>query len=276
MPKKKYPIEHWSYSSLITYLRNPLSWYKRYVEGIYDIPSTPASVIGKAGHVALQYFYDGLSKEKATHFGLDYLKNVPDFEINFGKISSIRGIRNKRKKMENDYEQAINFYLQKPPKHKVLGTEVKGLSRIPGIPIPIKAISDLVVLSRFDKKAVDIIDHKFVNNFNKHQSDNPLFMLQALFNYYTVLKIFKKPVRGFIVYECKKTKNRDGKSQLRRYYIDFKKHQDEFRFFHELVSDATKDLLTRKKFLPNPTDMFEGKDSLEMYRLKLIDEEKLK
>ena len=72
-------------------------------------------------------------------------------------------------------------------------------------------------------------------------------------------------------YECKKTKNRDGKPQLRSHYIDFQDHQDEFRFFHDLLADATEDLLTRKKFLPNPSDMFEGKQSIEIYRLKLID-----
>jgi len=232
MRKRKYPIKHWSYSSLISYLRNPVAWYKRYVEGVYDTPGTPASVIGQAGHIALQHFYNGLSKDRAIDLGLLYLRNIPDFEINFGKISSKRGQENKRKKMENEYKQAINFYLEHPPRHKVLGTEVKGLSRIPGIPIPVKAISDLVVSSRIDKNAVDIVDHKFVKAFSKqHGIDNPLFMLQALFNYYTVLSEFKKPVRRFIVYECKKTKNRDGKSQLRRHHIDFQEHQDEFRFF---------------------------------------------
>ena len=96
-------------------------------------------------------------------------------------------------------------------------------------------------------------------------------MIQALFNYYTVLSEFKKPVRQFIVYECKKRKNRDGKSQLRKHVIDFKKHEKEFELFHRLLSDATKDMSTRKIFLPNPSDMFEGKDSLEIYRWDLIE-----
>jgi hypothetical protein len=269
--KKKYPIKHWSYSSLISYLRNPIAWYKRYVEGVYDMPGSPAALIGQSGHVALQHFYSGLSKEEAIEIGLVYLRSIPDFEINFGKVSSKKGQKDKRKKMESEYKQAVNFYLERPPRHKVLGAEVKGLSRIPGIPIPVKAISDLVVLSRVDKNAVDIVDHKFVASYGSREIDNPLFMLQALFNYYTVLFTFKKPVRRFIVYECKKTKNRDGRPQLRRHLIDFREHENEFRFFHGLVADATKDLLTRKKFLPNPTDMFDGKESLEIYRQKLID-----
>lgn len=271
MTGKHYPIQHWSYSSLISYLRNPLAWHKRYVEGVYDMPSSPAAAVGRAGHTALQHFYGGLPKEAAIDLGLEYLQNIPDFEIQFGTATTKTAQKKKRIKMEREYLQAIGFYLARPPRHKVLGVEVKAVAHIPGIPIPVKAISDLIVVSKIDKEAVDIIDHKFVDTFGKKDTDNPLFMLQALFNYYTVLSEFKKPVRRFIVYECKKKKNQDGKSQLRRHFIDFRKHEEEFRFFHQLLSDATEDLRTRKMFLPNPTDMFEGKNSLEIYRWKLVD-----
>jgi len=268
---KKYPIKHWSYSSLVSYLRNPLAWHKRYIEGIYDTPSTPASIVGRAGHTALQHFYGDFSKEEAIALGLEYLQNVPDFEINFGKTRTVSAKKKKRASMEREYDQAIGFYLARPPRHRVLGVEVKALAHVPGIAIPVKAISDLVVVSRIDKDAVDIVDHKFVDSFGVTETDNPLFMIQALFNYYTVLEEFGKPVRRFIVYECKKRKNRDGKSQLRRHYIDFRVHEEEFELFHQLLKDATEDLRTRKMFLPNPSDMFEGKNSLEVYRWGLVD-----
>ena len=271
MAKKKYPIQHWSYSSLISYLRNPLTWHKRYVEGVYDMPGGPASVIGRAGHKALEHFYGGQDKEAAIDLGLEYLQNIPDFEINFGKAARSKAAqKKKRKQMEREYKQAVDFYLKRPPRHKVLGVEAKALANIPGIPIPVKAISDLVVVSKVDPDGVDIVDHKFVASFGKKETDNPLFMVQALFNYYTVLQEFKKPVRRFMVYECKKRKNKDGKSQLRKHIIDFREHEEEFAFFHQLLKDATKDLATRKMFLPNPSDMFEGKNSLEIYRMGLV------
>lgn len=267
----KYPIKHWSYSSLITYLRNPLAWHKRYVEGIYDTPSTPASVIGRSAHVALENFYKGASKAEAILRGLAYLRQVPDFEINFGKVETMSAKKSKRIQMEAEYNQAISFYLSKPPRHKVLGVEVKGLAHIPGIDIPVKAISDLVVESRTDPDEVDIVDHKFIEAYGSHGSDNPLFMMQALFNYYTVLHHFERPVGKFIVYECKKRKNKDGKPQLRKHVINFREHEEEFTLFHRLLADATKELRSRKVFLPNPSDMFEGKNSLEIYRFGLID-----
>ena len=76
---QKYPIKHWSHSSLMAFLRNPLAWYKRYVEEIYDTPTSPSGVVGRAGHVALQHFYGGIDKEGAVALGLEYLRNVPDF-----------------------------------------------------------------------------------------------------------------------------------------------------------------------------------------------------
>src|SRR3989344_1916103 len=109
------PIKHWSHSSLMTFLRNQLAWYKRYVEEVYDTPSSPASVVGRSGHVALQNFYGGIGKEGAIELGLEYLRNVPDFELNFGKARSRLAKKQKRAAMERDYLQAINFYLERPP-----------------------------------------------------------------------------------------------------------------------------------------------------------------
>ncbi len=293
------PIKHWSHSSLMAFLRNPLAWYKRYVEKIYDTPSNPSSIIGRAGHLALQHFYQsriasdanvlaqahpsdadckseafsgGMPKDGAIALGLEYLRAVPDFEINFGKAKSKLAKRKKRLDMEADYLQAIGFYLERPPKHHVLGVEVNAVAEIEGLPLPIKAISDLVVRSRTDSDALDIVDHKFVAAFSKQKADKPLFIMQAIFNYHTITKLYGKPVKRFLIYECKTSKNKDGASQMRKYAIDFSKCADEFRLFHRLVNDATAELASRKRFLPNPSDMFEGDSSFDIYRLELIED----
>ncbi|MDP1689721.1 MAG: PD-(D/E)XK nuclease family protein [bacterium] len=269
---KKAPIKHWSHSSLVAFLRNPLAWYKRYVEEIYDMPTTPAAVIGSAGHRALEHFYSGAPKDIAIQKGLEYVRDVSDFEINFGAAKTRTAKKAKRKNMEADYLRAIGYYLARPPKHKVLGVEVRGVVEVKGLPIPIKAISDLVVESRVEKGAVDIVDHKFVAAFSKGGAAKSLFIIQAIFNYYTVREMFGKPVRRFIVYECKKTKNADGSSQMRRYEIDFKKCAEDFKVFHRLISDATEEIMRRRVYLPNPSDMFEGDSSFEIYRLGLVNE----
>ena len=255
----------------MAFLRNPLAWYKRYVEEVYDTPRTPASIIGSAGHVALEHFYSGAGKEIAIKLGLDYLRAISDSDIDFGKAKTRKAKKNKRAEMEKEYLQAIHFYLARPPKHKVLGVEVKGVVKVEGLPLPLKAVSDLVVVSTLDKNAVDIIDHKFVASFTKGGATKPIFAIQAIFNYYTVRELFGKPVRRFIVYECKKTKNADGSKQMRRYVLDFSELEEEFEVFHRLINDATAEISRQRIYLPNPSDMFEGDNSFDMYRLGLVD-----
>ncbi len=254
----------------MAFLRNPLAWYKRYVEKVYDTPSGPAGVIGRAGHVALQNFYGGIGKEGAVDLGLEYLRSVPDFEINFGK--AVRTSADKKKKrmhMERDYLQAIGFYLARPPRYDVVAVEHKAMAHVDGLELPVKAVSDLVVRSKIDRRALDVVDHKFVDSFSALGGHKTLFIIQAIFNYYTVRQEFGKPVRRFILHECKKRKNADGKSQMRRYVIDYRESEEAFEVFHRLINDATEELARRQIFLPNPSDMFEGDNSFDIYRLGL-------
>ena len=267
----KPPIEYWSHSSLMAYLRNPLAWYKRYVEHIYDTPSSPAGIIGRAGHTALQHFYEGAEKKEAIQLGLEYLRDVPDFEINFGVHRSRAAQKKRRLAMEKEYFQAIGFYLKRPPRYDVLGVEVNTTARVRRLALSVKAISDLVVKSKGNPGAVDIVDHKFVASFSPKRGDKALFIMQAIFNYYTVRKEFKKPVKRFIFHECKKTKNADGKSQMRKYVINFDDCKDDFRIFHQLINDATAEISRKRVYLPNPSDMFEGEDSFDVYRLGLVE-----
>jgi|SRR3989344_2586899 len=266
------PIKHWTYSSLMGFLRNPLAWHKRYVEQVYDTPSSPSAVVGRAAHLALQHFYGGIPKEGAIELGLEYLRNIPDFELNFGKAKSARAKKQKREAMEREYLRAISFFLGRPPRYRVLGVEVKATVAVEGLPLPIKAISDLVVVSKVDAKGIDIVDYKFVDSFTPYRAEKALFVLQAIFNYYTVKKTFGKPVRRFIVLECKKSRNKDGAAQLRRHVIDFRVFREEFIIFNRLVRDATAALWHMKVFLPNPSDMFEGENSFDIYRLNLAPE----
>lgn len=267
---KKPPIAHWSHSSLMAYLRNPLAWYKRYVEHVYDMPSGPSSYVGRAAHLALQHFYEGAEKEFAIAAGLAYLRTVADFDINFGTKKTRAEKKKKRTHMEREYEQAIRFYLERPPRHRVLAVEVKASTEVEGLALPIKAVSDLVVESKGNPGAVDIVDHKFVDSYSSQKEGKTLFILQAIFNYYTVKALFGRPVKRFLVYECKKSRNANGSRQVRRYAIHFADCPQEFRVFKRLINDATAEISRTRVFLPNPSDMFEGENSFDIYRMGLV------
>ena len=265
------PIEYWSHSSLMSFLRNPLALYKRYVEKIYDTPANPSSIVGRAAHTTLQHYYSGIESEGAVALGLEYMRSVADFEINFGKARSKRARKERREKMEREFLQATSFYLAKPPKHRVLGVEVVAKAAVPGLALPLKAVSDLVVESRIERGAVDIVDHKFVDSFSSYKGGKTLFVMQALFNYYTVREKFGRPVRRFIVYECKKSLNKGGEPQLRKYAIDYRTCEEDFAVFQRLINDATHEISRPRLYLPNPSDMFEGENSFDIYRLGLLE-----
>ncbi|HVM73978.1 MAG TPA: hypothetical protein VMU13_03830, partial [Candidatus Paceibacterota bacterium] len=72
--------------------------------------------------------------------------------------------------------------------------------------------------------------------------------------------------------ECKKRRNADGSSQMKRYIIDFANHQEDFKVFHRLINDATAEISRNRLYLPNPSDMFEGENSFDIYRLGLLDD----
>lgn len=257
----------------MAFLRNPLAWHKRYVEEVYDTPAGPASVVGRAAHTALQHYYGGLDKESAVALGMEYLRNVADFEINFGRAKTRKARSARRASMEREYLQGVTFYLARPPKYKVLGVEVKATVEVSGLPLPIKAVSDIVAVSKVDPRGIDIVDHKFVSAFSPTRGDKSLFVLQAIFNYYTVKKTFNKPVRRFIIHECKISRNADGSPQMRRHVIDFRTFREEFIIFNRLVRDATTALANTKVFLPNPSDMFEGENSFDIYRINVAPED---
>lgn len=268
------PIKHWSHSSLMAFLRNPLAWYKRYVEMVYDTPSGPAGVVGRACHKALEHYYSGIGKEAAIELGLEDLRGVADFEINFGKgVSTKTARRKKRESMEREYLQATSFFLERPPRYKVVAVEAKATVSVTGLPLPIKAVSDLVVESKVDRAALDVVDYKFVSSFSPQKGDRSLFVMQAIFNYYAVKKTFGKPVRRFIIHEVKITRNADGRAQVRRYIIDFRTFRREFIVFNRLLRDATTALAGMRVFLPNPSDIFEGENSFDIYRVNLAVEE---
>jgi hypothetical protein len=56
---------------------------------------------------------------------------------------------------------------------------------------------------------------------------------------------------------------------MRRYVIDFAKLGEDFEVFRRLINDATAEISRPRMYLPNPSDMFEGENSFDIYRLGL-------
>lgn len=267
MSNKPTLIDYWSYSSMSSFLRNPLAFKKKYILKIYDDLYSPSSIVGTAGHKALEAYYNGRTLEEAKDIGLDYINNQSDTGINYGKTGT-------REQIINNYNQAINFYFEElPTYHKILGVEfdiVAPIETVDGkkLSLPAKSKSDLIVENALGE--IEIIDHKFVKSYADGDVDDFSKFLQAMFMYHTVKWKFGKAPARIVFNECKISKNRNGEPQIQPYTIEFSQMHD-FATFYKLYDAASQNVnLEGFAFLPNPNDIFDGQISFEVFRSGVI------
>jgi hypothetical protein len=262
------PIEHWSYSSMTLFLRNRLAFKKKYILKIYDDLYGPAAIVGQAAHKALEAFYNGSPVPAAIESGIAHLNKTPDTGINYGKTGS-------REKILQDYNQAINHYFAEAPEfNEILAVEKSIVQFITGhngeqFAIPAKSFSDLIV--RNENGKIDIVDHKFVSSYSDGEKDKGIYVIQALFNYHTVLAEYGEKPERMIFNECKIAKNSDGSPQLQPYVIEFEQQPEYFALFYNLYNDCTREICKPDiQFLPNFQDAFDGENTFELYKSQII------
>lgn len=262
-------IDYFSYSSMNLLLSNPLAFKKKYILKIYDDLKGPSSVVGSAGHKALEAYYNGSEIHEAIGVGLEYINNLSDTGIRYGKTGS-------RAKIISGYNQAINFYFEEmKPYHEVLGVELGITTEIETIdgqklPLPAKGYLDLVTRNKLGE--LEIIDHKFVTSFSDPDIDDPKKFLQGMFAYHVVKAHFGEAPKRIIFNECKVSKNKDNTQQLQPLTMEYEGAFGDFATFYQLYADCLKYLTTPGVvFLPNFSDMFDGQNVFETYRMGIVD-----
>jgi hypothetical protein len=262
-------IDYWSYSSLTLFLRNRLAFKKTYILKQYDNESSPASVVGKACHKAMeQYFKLGTGDvHDAIEAGHRYINSVSDIEINYGKTGS-------REQIIKTYTYAVDAYFTELPNFgKVLGVEESITTPVKDrngneLPMPLKSISDII--GEDANGDLWVHDHKFVKYYSDGSEDKAVLIIQGLFNAHTIEAKYGKMPKGIVFHECKTSANKNGDAQVQPYVLEFS-DPAHFAVFYQLINDCTKEI--RKPdvmFLPNPQDMFDGQMSFEIYRNGLI------
>lgn len=261
-------IDYWSYSSMGTFLRNPLAFKKRYILKVYDDIASPTGVVGKAAHKALETYFNGAEIDEAIKMGLDMIQQTSDSGINYGKTGS-------RQKMLEVYNNAINFYFAEMPKfHEILGVELGITDKITTVTgeelgLPAKGFLDLLVRNELGE--LEIIDHKFVAGYSDGSVENPNHFLQGMFLYHLVKAKYGEAPARIIFNECKTTKNRDNTPQIQPYTLEFKDIIGDAAVFYKLYDGCTRLLANPDMvFLPNPSDMFDGQNSFETFRMGVI------
>lgn len=270
---REYPIEHWSYSSLLKFLSDRYAFKKQYILKIYDDKTTPSALVGTAAHKALEAFYKGHKLEDAIQEGQRYIDTYNDQLVDYGKTGS-------REKVIKDYTQAVNFYFAERPECKeIIGVEEAIVTWVDingtRLALPIKAKIDLITRDA-DGKIV-VRDHKFVTSYSDKKKDKGDRTIQAMFYYFAVKEKYKEAPHRMIFDEVKVSKNSGGEPQLDPYQIIYENHPDYVDIFVSLINDCTAEIAGDCRYLPNLSDMFSGQDSFEGYRMELtgIEPEKL-
>lgn len=256
-------VDHISYSSMKLLASNPWLFKKKYILGLWDIRPSVSSVVGRAFHKYAELKYNGIDFDTCM---LEAIKVIDaEKNIEYGKTGSLQ-------KLLATFEQVVTFweaYEWRP--NVVLATEKANV--VPPdfsgqlSPVALKAVTDLVEQK---EDGIHLHDWKTVTSFTTDYEENPSYIIQALFNFYTNKGLYNSDPISITYHEIKKTKNKSGDPQIKAHTIVYADYPQYFAYFAELYTQTLHSLALMTEydlFLPN----FYGYDGLETWRDFVVD-----
>lgn len=262
-----YPIQHFSYSSLSTFHRDPGMWKEKYILWNNHFTSSPAMIVGKMAHGVAEAYHKGTALEVAINDQITLFNVFPDSDIKFWKTGS-------REKILKSFTEAVKMYFEEMPNYqKVVAIEKTLLFTISDTingklltaPLPLKGIPDLV----YEENGEIIIeDYKFTWTHTKDEDGpSPSYWGQAIGFYYLVKQDLGRAPKEFRYREIKTSKNSDKSSQHNVITINFQ--SDDFELqkafywyqimgFFKFIQDADEN----SYFPYNIYDMLNGRESM--------------
>lgn len=247
-----------SHSAIMCFLNNQIQFKKRYIAKVYDEPSSPALVVGKAMHKMIEERLKGQSIEVAIQSGLQEIENIADYEIDYGKTGS-------REKIIDQYQKLSTIVINELPTYDdILAIEdrVECELSIRNKKIPMKGYIDVV---RDLGDALEIVDWKSVTSYSDEDTENWAYLIQSWIYVQLIEFKYKKPVSRVVFKEIKKTINRDGMPQIKDYVLDrhgIEEANDVIGRVVKAVSDYVDN--PDATYFPNPRDMMNGAQSMHI------------
>lgn len=247
-----------SHSAIMCFLNNQIQFKKRYIAKVYDEPSSPALVVGKAMHKMIEERLKGQSIEVAIQSGLQEIENIADYEIDYGKTGS-------REKIIDQYQKLSTIVINELPTYDdILAIEdrVECELSIRNKKIPMKGYIDLV---RDLGDTLEIVDWKSVTSYSDEDTENWAYLIQSWIYVQLIEFKYKKPVSRVVFKEIKKTINRDGMPQIKDYVLDrhgIEEANDAIGRVVKAVSDYVDN--PDATYFPNPRDMMNGAQSMHI------------
>lgn len=285
---RKFPVDHYSYSSIKLFTTNPIMFKIKYVNrDRIDSTSNISGIIGQAFHLGMQAYWapgDGVEprdEAKAMEEGLRVAMAFLE-AYNEGFIAWSDRIPNKQKAYEIESFAYTSYIKEKPytPAEQIIEVEqkiketitVEWRGRTITLPVPLKAFVDKI--SRIDGK-LKIIDYKTCSAFSDPEKIDGGKIIQAVIDYLLVYAFYGEEPYSIIFEEVKTSKNRDGGKQTREYEIVYSKNELFFDFFFRLYDDVTRALSGEQVFVPNVDAFYDNEVAMIAYihRLDMSEEQ---
>lgn len=267
-------LDRISFSAVREYLGNPWRFYLIYVRKERVFTDSPATLVGKAFHKALELYYGSVDyrseegKKIAIEAGLTIIRQAAA-QVDWGVTGSLEKAEKDALQTIEHYFAADPYYEKRPspdPLEVVVGEELQTetimSARVSGIKLPIKVVADLI-----RKNEKQIIDFKKVSSLTKCDNFETLpgvYKLQALFNKWGYEGTFGHAPSSMVFHEVKTSVNRDKSPQVNRIRIDFTSSEwkDCEKKLKKLVQQVVRDVTRKNRvWLPNIADQMAGEDS---------------
>lgn len=240
---------------------------KQYILNLWDFKTSPSMLVGKAFHKFAECLHSGMDHQASVQKAYELISEAKDQDIEWGKTGS-------REKCLKELNQVIDIYLSNAPAFgETVATEYKKtvLPKIDGQPwpLPVKAVTDRIT-RRPD--GLHLIDYKVVASLSDLAEEKPDFIMQAMFNYFTVSESMGENPIDMTYFEIKKSMSRDGSPQVQSYLIEYGKHPEYFKYFAKMYSGVIESLSNDNYiFLPNFGDMLTAKESWADFTSEVMD-----
>ena len=247
-------VNRFSYSALITFLRNQTDFQKKYIAGVWDDPKTPSLVVGHAFHTALEVKFKGGTLDEAVNAGLKEIETTSDYEINYKKTGS-------REKIIDTFIKLFTSYFNECPNfEEIVDVEVSIERKIAGVPF--KGIIDLVYR---ENGVLWLRDHKTVEYYSPDEEENYKYLLQGYFYLVLAEDNYNEKIGGIVFDEIKKSLSRDGTPQSHQ-IIYPREALLGFKDVAEKILTRAYDYVNSPSaiFFPNPSDMINGAESMRV------------
>jgi len=246
-------VEHLSYSSILTFLRNQVEFQKRYIAKVWDNAKSPSMVVGTAFHKAMEEFYLGHPMQESITAGLREIEITSDYEIDYGKTGS-------REKMIQEYTSLVNKYFEECPKYDVVDVEKRLESSVNAVPMV--GVIDLVVRN---SGKLALVDHKTVSFYSPEGEENYKYLLQGYIYLVLAENEYEEKIESVTFSEIKKSINRDGTPQRREVIYD----RESLLAFAPVAQKIITNVFSyvnddNARFFPNPSDILNGQASMEL------------